>query len=70
MTTPNGGPIEALVEKIRSLPPERIGAVADFVDFLRFRQAERQLVRDSARAAQSAFAGVWDNPDDAEYDRL
>ena len=70
MTIPNYDPIEALVEKIRSLPPERIGEVADFVDFLRSRQADRELVKDSARAAQSAFAGVWDNPDDADYDRL
>lgn len=70
MTTPNSDPIEALVEKIRSLPPERIGEVADFVDFLRLRQAERELVGNATQAAHSAFARVWDNPDDAEYDRL
>lgn len=58
MTTPQRHTIEALVEKLLSLSPECLGEVEDFVDFLRFRQAERELVRDAARAAQSAFADV------------
>jgi len=31
---------------------------------------ERALVDDFARASESAFQKVWDNPLDADYDRL
>ena len=37
--------------------------VEDFVDFLLYRQAAGQL-------ATAAFIRVWDNPSDADYDRL
>lgn len=60
----------ALIEKLKSLPPERIAEVEDFVDFLRSREGERALVRSAGAAAQGALAKVWDNPDDADYDRL
>ena len=42
----------------------------DFVDFLRQRDEERQLTGAAARLSEEAFARVWDNPDDADYDRL
>ena len=44
--------------------------VEDFVDFLRTRGDAQQLTRAAARAAEPAFKKVWDNPDDAAYDRL
>jgi hypothetical protein len=59
-----------LVEKIRSLPPERVAEVEDFVDFLRQRDKNRNLVEAATRLSEEAFAAVWDNPDDADYDRL
>jgi hypothetical protein len=40
------------------------------VDFLRQRQDERRLAKAVTGASEAAFAKVWDNPDDAEYDRL
>lgn len=58
-----------LVEKIESLPPERIAEVEDFVDFLRQRE-ERRLARAAMRMSEEALAKVWDNPDDAAYDQL
>lgn len=61
---------EALLEKIRSLPPERVAEVEDFVDFLRLRDEEQQLTRAASRLSEAAFARVWDHPDDADYDRL
>ena len=61
---------EALVDKIRSLPIERIAEVEDFVDFLRLRDRDRALARASAQASASAFAAVWDNPEDDVYDAL
>lgn len=59
-----------LIEKIRSLPMDKMVAVEDFVDFLRQREEERRLSRAVAGASKAAFAEVWDNPDDAAYDRL
>jgi hypothetical protein len=59
-----------LVAKIRRLPPERAAEVEDFVDFLYPREQERSLTRATTKLSENAFAKVWDNPDDAEYDRL
>ena len=61
---------ETLIEKIRSLPPEKVAEVEEFVDFLRTGNDERRLTRAAARLSQDAFAKLWDNPDDADYDRL
>lgn len=61
---------EELFEKIRRLPRERVAEVEDFVDFLRSRDAERQLTGAAARLSEAAFSRVWENPDDADYDRL
>ena len=61
---------EELFEKIRRLPPERVAEVEDFVDFLRSRDAERQLTGAAACLSEAAFSKVWENPDDADYDRL
>jgi hypothetical protein len=60
----------ALIEKIRALPPERVHEVEDFVDFLQLRDEDRQLLRESARLSEKAFFDTWDNPGDADYDRL
>ena len=40
------------------------------MDFLRSRDDDRHLVTAAAKTAESAFDQVWDNDDDAEYDRL
>lgn len=61
---------QTLIEKIQSLPPERVEEVEDFVDFLKTREQDRALVQAAARLSENAFREVWDNPDDAEYDRL
>jgi len=61
---------QALIEKLKALPPERRAEVEDFVDFLRNRETEQHLSRGAAKASEPAFRAVWDNPEDAEYDRL
>lgn len=61
---------QALIEKIRALPPERVLEVEDFVDFLLQRDMDRPLVRAAARLSEDPFRKVWDNTDDADYDRL
>jgi len=64
------GDEEELLAKIRSLPPERVAEVEDFVDFLRLRDEEQRLTQAVSKLSEAAFARVWENPDDADYDRL
>jgi len=61
---------QALIDKIRSLPPEKIGEVEDFVDFLRQRSEDRLLAGAAAKLSENAFQKVWNNPEDDDYDRL
>ena len=63
-------PEDTLIQKIRSLPPERVAEVEDFVDFLTVRDQERHFTQAAERLSEQAFRAVWDNPDDADYDRL
>lgn len=63
-------PEDTLMQKIRSLPPDRVTEVEDFVDFLRARDQDRTLTQAASRLSEDAFRKVWDNSDDAEYDRL
>lgn len=65
---------QTLIEKIHTLPPEKVSEVLDFVEFLAQRQQEevsdRQLTHAATHLSQGAFARVWDNPEDAVYDNL
>lgn len=61
---------QTLLEKIQSLPPERIEEVEHFVDLLKASDPDGSLARAAARLSEDAFRKVWDNSDDAEYDRL
>ena len=61
---------QAILEKLKGLPPERIAEVEDFVDFLRTRDTERHLTSAATKASEPAFKKIWDNPDDAAYDQL
>lgn len=59
-----------LIEKIRQLPTQRLAELEDFVDFLRTRDDEQRPTQAAARASEASFAAVWDNDEDAVYDRL
>ena len=61
---------QGILEKIRSLPPEKICQVEDFIDFVIQRGEDRLLTRAASALSESSFQKVWDNPEDAEYDRL
>lgn len=61
---------QALLEKLKTLPPQRLAEVEDFVDFLRTRDEEHSLVHAATKSAEPAFAKVWQNDEDAVYDRL
>jgi hypothetical protein len=57
------------IEKSRRVPEDDLVEVEDS-DFLRQHQEERQLAKAVTGASEEVFAKVWDNPDDAAYDRL
>ena len=61
---------DTVLEKLRMLPPERVAEVKDFVDFLCLRDEEHKLTHAAAKLAEPVFQHIWDNPDDADYDRL
>jgi hypothetical protein len=60
---------EELIEKIKSLSPERVAEVEDFVDFIAQRD-ERRLVQAAAKLSEESFRQVWDNEEDSVYDQL
>jgi hypothetical protein len=62
--------IQALIEKLQTLPPDRLAEVEDFVDFVRLREQQRALARDATAVSAPAFAGIWSNPEDDVYNAL
>jgi hypothetical protein len=59
-----------LIEKIRQLPPQRLAEVEDFVDFLRARDEGHSLTHSAMTVSEPSFAAVWNNDEDAAYDKL
>jgi hypothetical protein len=60
----------ALIEKLNTLPTDRLAEVEDFVDFIRQRDQDRALVRAAGAVSEPAFAAVWENPEDDAYDAI
>ncbi len=61
---------QVLIDKIRRLPPQRLAEVEDFVDFLCSREEGQRLTQAAAKMAEVSFAAVWENDEDAAYDRM
>lgn len=59
---------QELLDKIRSLPPERIAEVDDFVDFLKHRDEDQRLVRAASKISEGSFSEAWGSDDDDDYD--
>lgn len=66
----NASAEQLLIEKVMALPPERRAEVEDFVDFLQGRVTEQRLVEEVTKSSDPAFRVIWDNDEDAAYDRL
>ena len=62
--------IQILFDKINQLPPQRLAELEDFVDFLRTRDEDHRLAVAAAKASEASFSEVWNNDDDAAYDRM
>ncbi len=61
---------QVLIDKIKQLPPQRLAEVEDFVDFLRTRDDDQRLTLAAAKVGEASFAAVWNNDEDAAYDRM
>jgi hypothetical protein len=59
-----------LIEKVRALPPDKVHEVEEFVDFLKWYNEDRPFIKMAAKLSEKSFNDVWDNPEDAAYDRL
>lgn len=62
--------VQLLIEKFNHLTPERQAEVGDFIEFLSQREQTKSVSKDYARASENAFAKIWENDDDALYDKL
>ena len=62
--------IEQVMQKLRALVPKRLHEVEDFINFLSQRDSDRQLTQAAMAVSEPALRALWDNADDAEYDKL
>ncbi len=62
--------VNTLSEKIQTLSAEQIAELEDFVEFLRLRGEELELVRSAAAVSNPAFEPMWNNQEDDVYDAL
>lgn len=67
---PAAASMNHMLEKLQRLPPDRVIEVEDFIDFLVSRDVDRPLVKAAQAVTTNSLKAVWDNADDAEYDRL
>ena len=62
--------LEQVVQKLQALAPNRLNEVEDFIDFLSQRDSDRQFIQAAMITSEPVLNAVWDNADDAEYDKL
>ena len=60
------------IEKVHRLPEERRAILEQLVDayLARAMRADRELTQEAGRLSESVLLEIWDNPEDAVYDRL
>ncbi len=68
--TPTSEQERIIIEKIRTLSPDKVAQVVDFVDFISLKDRDRRLIRAGNKLAEDAFKKIWDNTEDDVYDRL
>ncbi|NER08090.1 MAG: toxin-antitoxin system, antitoxin component, Xre family protein [Okeania sp. SIO3C4] len=52
------------IAKIRSLPPDKVAEIIDFVDFFSQQQQQQNLTHSTTKLSETAFEKIWDNPED------
>ncbi|MCC5645033.1 toxin-antitoxin system, antitoxin component, Xre family protein [Nostoc sp. CHAB 5824] len=61
---------QRILEKIQKLPPEKVLLVEDFIDSLDQQNKDHSFTFAAAKLSEPVLLKIWDNPDDAEYDKL
>ena len=61
---------ELIKEEIERLPESILTEVLDFIQFLEIKREKTILVRGSQELSVTAFQKIWDNDEDAVYDKL
>ena len=61
---------EVIKKEIDKLPEDILAEVFDFIQFLESRKEKNLLARASQKLSGVSFKKVWDNDEDAVYDRL
>ena len=69
-TAPVSPKEQSFLQKIRSLPADKIAEIEDFVDFMRYKNEDLQLSRAATKLSEASFQRVWDNPEDDAYNSL
>ena len=69
-TTPTSDQEKIIIQKIRTLSPDKVAEVVDFVDFISQKDRDSRLLKAGNKLAEDAFKKVWDNTEDEVYDRL
>ena len=62
--------IEQVMQKLQALALNRLHEVEDFIDFLSQRDSDRQLTQAAMSVSEPTLNTLWDNADDAEYEKL
>jgi hypothetical protein len=62
--------LNSLSDKIQTLSAEQITEVEGFVESLRQRGQDGELVRSAGTMSTPALEAIWNNPEDDVYDAL
>jgi hypothetical protein len=68
--TPTSDQEKIIIQKIRTLSPDKVAEVVDFVDFISQKERDSRLLKAGSKLAEKVFEKVWDNTEDDVYDRL
>jgi hypothetical protein len=64
---------QRVIEKIRGLFPEQMLQVEEFIDSLYKKDTnvtDYEITFAATKLSEPTFQKIWDNPEDAEYDKL
>jgi hypothetical protein len=61
---------ELIKKEIDKLPEDILAEVFDFIQFLESKREKHFLVRSSQELSAASFQRIWDNEEDAVYDKV
>jgi hypothetical protein len=61
---------DLIKKEIDKLPEDVLAEVFDFIQFIESKRGRGLLVKSSQELSTSSFQRIWDNEEDAVYDRV